>query len=311
MKFDTSNIRQKMVIAGKVVRIVEFVSPFPRNSPRGSHPAPLGDPRGRRNRERRNHICSIRRACQQISDLVHSNYSYHIEQPKFFTLTFAGDAGLDEANAKFHLFVKRVDWYLMKNYNRKLLYIAVPEFQERGAVHYHVVVFNFPYIHGAEAFHKKINSLWSYGFIEGQGIRVSRSLEPVINYMTKYIRTQEPDPRFRYKKRFFCSQGLYQPQVVINSSLKNEVFIRQVQNALRRFSLGVKKTDNKFIGDITTEEFLVDNTLSSNIAREFLESIPEGVVDNLPPGSPFIMKKDEGLSSVNEAWLCESLPSNQ
>ena len=63
----------------------------------------------------------------------------------FLTLTFSDNiTNISYAFREFSKYIQRLNYALGFN----LKYVAVPQFQERGAVHFHVILFNFPFISG-------------------------------------------------------------------------------------------------------------------------------------------------------------------
>ena len=79
-------------------------------------------------------------------------------------------------------------------------YLAVPEFQKRGAVHYHLLC-NLPFIEIAE-----LQELWGQGFVK---INKIDDVNNVGAYVSKYL-GKEMDERTFGKKKFFRSQNLKQ-----------------------------------------------------------------------------------------------------
>ena len=73
-----------------------------------------------------------------------------------------------------------------------LKYVYAIEFQERGAVHYHFVLLNFPFM---DKVFSKIRDLWPDRF-ELKTISKTTDIERVIRYITKYLSKQTTDGRF-------------------------------------------------------------------------------------------------------------------
>ena len=97
---------------------------------------------------------------------------------KFLTLTFAENmTNIEDTNYLFKKFIKKLKY----NYNLlNLKYLAVIEFQQRGAVHYHVLL-NIPYIP-----HMELQELWGHGFVFINAISHVDNLGAyVLKYMTK------------------------------------------------------------------------------------------------------------------------------
>ena len=154
---------------------------------------------------------------------------------------------LPEANKEFNLFIKRLKYYLKKldeaneddentedvkddeaventedvkddetdenteddeaKEKESLKYISVWERQERGAIHYHVILFNLPFIKA-----KKIEEIWKNGFIKINLIKdEDKATGSVSTYLTKYF-VKDIAERVREKKAYFSSRNLKKPK---------------------------------------------------------------------------------------------------
>lgn len=87
-----------------------------------------------------------------------------------------------------------------------LKYIAVWEKQKRGAIHYHIILFDIPFIKT-----KKIEEIWGNGFIKINKIDVD-SKENRGRYISKYF-SKSVDEKDYKKKSFFKSRNLKKPKV--------------------------------------------------------------------------------------------------
>lgn len=126
---------------------------------------------------------------------------------KFLTLTFADNVqDMKVANREFMLFIKRLTYVFRPR--EKFCYVAVPEFQKRGAIHYHILFFNLPYIQGA---YEKLVRLWPHGFLQFKAIRDESE---VGWYMAKYMYKSMRDKRMRGQKRYFSSRNVLRPVVI-------------------------------------------------------------------------------------------------
>lgn len=122
------------------------------------------------------------------------------ETVKFLTLTYKDNKqDLDAANADFTNFIKRLNYKAFGTKKAVLDYVAIHEKQARGAIHYHVILFNMPYIPARD-----IEYIWSHGFIKISMITTTNKLE---RYVTKYITKNIKDAE-RNKRAFFRSKGL-------------------------------------------------------------------------------------------------------
>lgn len=115
----------------------------------------------------------------------------------FLTLTFAENlTNIEIANNLFNKFIKR-----LRSVKDDIRYIAVPEFQQRGAVHYHVLM-------SGKYFPKaQLEKIWGHGFIKLKSIK---QVEKLGKYISKYL-TKEMFDQLRGKKKFFTSRGIIKP----------------------------------------------------------------------------------------------------
>lgn len=126
----------------------------------------------------------------------------------FITLTFKDNVtDIELANKKFKVWITR-----MKELKKNFKYICIPEFQKRGAVHYHVLtnlsIKNDINIITLQKDKKNMYDVrhWNYGFtsvfdLEGYN---------VIGYISKYM-TKDIDNRLYGHRRFLSSTNLKKP----------------------------------------------------------------------------------------------------
>lgn len=139
-----------------------------------------------------------------IARLVDCNFD---NKTKFMTLTFKENKqDIEECNAEFKKFLKRLNYYLYNEKRMRLKYIAVWERQKRGAVHYHVIFFDLPYIKNS-----KLREIWRNGFVKINRIDVD-SADNRGRYVSKYF-CKELDLKDYKKKAFFTSRNLKKPIV--------------------------------------------------------------------------------------------------
>ncbi len=171
----------------------------------------------------------------EISRLINMNYD---NQTKFFTLTFSENlCDVGRANQLFTKFIKRLKYHIDNEFGGALLkYIATWERQKRGAIHYHLVLFNFPYI-------KKsiLADIWGHGFVKINkitNIEVGRIGQYVSKYFAKELNLKESK-----KKAFFKSKNLEQP-IIEKFDIDNiELLIETLDSNDVTFS---RKYDNSF-----------------------------------------------------------------
>lgn len=129
----------------------------------------------------------------------------------FITLTYAENMQ-DLSQAKKDLY------YFCKNVQKKKVdfkYIAIPEFQKRGAIHFHLLT-NLSIKDKLIITQQKDNcnyynvKYWSRGFTSFEPIK--GNVKKIIGYISKYM-TKECDNRLFSIKRFTSSQNLNKPVI--------------------------------------------------------------------------------------------------
>lgn len=97
------------------------------------------------------------RAKTKLRRLTNHNLGKYKHKDKFVTLTFKENV-IDRkyANLEFIKFIKR-----LRTRFQGVQYVAVIEKQKRGAIHFHVVIYNLPYIKKDE-----LQRIWRHGFVQ-------------------------------------------------------------------------------------------------------------------------------------------------
>lgn len=137
----------------------------------------------------------------EIARLIDCNFD---ASTKFLTLTFRDNlTDIKAANAEFSKFLKRLNYRIYKSKASRLRYLAVWERQRRGAIHYHVVLFGFPYMPKRE-----LQAVWGHGFVKVNRIAVDQRMN-VGRYISKYF-SKDVEDGYKLKK-FFTSHNLEKP----------------------------------------------------------------------------------------------------
>ena len=180
----------KLVVSGKMIEWFEYERPqssLYANS--GSINIPISEDEARAK--------NYAQVKKRLTRLIWSNENLN----KFITLTMRENiADLKITNPLFNDYINKMR-KVYPNFN----YICVPEFQQRGAVHYHTLN-SLPFIPA-----KKIVKIWSNGSID---VKRTYRIKNLARYMTKYLTKDLFDGRLYRQKKFFCSAGIKQPVVV-------------------------------------------------------------------------------------------------
>jgi len=208
----------KMIIAGNVVEIYTYEKAQRRGahaykSKISSDGGSLTNEEERKMKDEKNIRDAVRRTKQTLRRSINANAgNRNGEKDKFFTLTYAENmTNLEQGSKDFRSFIKRLNYKIYRK-ESGLKYVCVVEKQERGAVHYHVIFFNLPYIPVAE-----LTDLWGHGYTSINAIdEVDNVGAYVVKYMTKTIEGDASgSAKEKGKKMYFSSRNLEKPTEVI------------------------------------------------------------------------------------------------
>lgn len=192
----TGYSKHKIIKSGKMFETYEYERPV-RYGSSGKKRIPKNQVKSKRSEEYR--VRSIIRAGFMLKRLAFLNFS---ENDKFITLTFNDEQVFDINNLKACLPFYQKFMRKLKSKYKNIKYITVPEFQKRGAVHYHILC-DIPYIQKSE-----LQMLWEHGF--SKPLAVKNSLHLAF-YLTKYLRKRFDDPRKQGHRLYYSSRGLRRP----------------------------------------------------------------------------------------------------
>lgn len=135
-----------------------------------------------------------------IRRLVDCNYD---DKSSFLTVTFKDNiTDIKLAHREFDNFMKRFKRYLKRT---KIKYIATWEKQKRGSIHYHIILFDVPFIKAS-----KMEEIWGNGFIKINKIAKSVKQWEIGVYLTKYF-VKDIDKKQRYSNAYSKSTNLIEP----------------------------------------------------------------------------------------------------
>ena len=196
----------KVIYSGDIVEVFEyskgvFKGFINKNGRRGN--GDITDEEKANNRDR-----SLNRARKEFRRIVNANVGQYGDiRPKFYTCTFSENVkDLKEANLVWSKFIKRLNYRVYGKKCSKLQYGVVPQFQGRGAVHYHVIFFNLPYIEN-----KELAEIWGQGFVK---INAIDDVDNVGAYVCRYMSSSFDDERLRGQKAYFFSRGVKKPKEI-------------------------------------------------------------------------------------------------
>ena len=224
---------KKVIIAGNVIEVYEYEKCVhfgykdTRKNSKGRGSIASADDK-EKNREK-----VLSRARKDLRRIINCNIQKY---SKFLTLTFKDNVqDLDYANYEFNKFIKRLNYH----YGIKIKYTAVIEFQKRGAIHYHCILYNLVQKINVQ----ELQEIWKHGFIKINSID---NVDNVGAYVCKYM-TKTDDDRLLGRRMYFNSRGLNKPQ-----EIKEPDLIAQLQKSLLNQAL---KYENTFTNDYNSVNY--------------------------------------------------------
>lgn len=215
-------INRSLVIAGSYAE--QIIYKTPKYTHYGQPPPP------RTNNDKTEN--SLSRTRVRLFRLVSANID-HCDGllPTFCTLTYHRN----ETNRKVAANDLRL-YHLRLAYQtgKRLRYIAIPEFQKRGAIHYHIIYFNLPFI----PVEHLARNIWGHGQVD---IHLLSKIKNTSAYVAKYITKETLDKRHKGHRILITSRGLRQPIVVYNNDVD---FYTEI-------------TDNKPVSRLETDDRII------------------------------------------------------
>ncbi len=262
----------KMVVSGDIVELIRFAKPVICGEPLTHGQGPGNDDLTEEEKQQKSlesRQQSFKRAKRRVKRLLNRNVdvwkdhngSFYI--PQLVTITFKENRqDIKEANRDFSKFIQRLNYWVTGSKKASLQYLAVIEFQKRGAIHYHRVFYNLPQV---KCDKNKFISLWGLG--SQIDIRPIGEVSDIGGYVSKYMTKDSGDERLIGEKSYFCSQGLKQPFEIKN--LETIVFILSFLDEDEAYF--EKTFPSDFQGDIDLKLFNLSETKS--LSRSGMELI--------------------------------------
>lgn len=161
---------------------------------------------------------NTRRARRQFYRLVRANCAH---KPTFLlTCTMLSVCSLSVAYTLFTRFMVR-----LRRLGYSFEYVAVPEFQKRGAVHFHCLVFcsgSFSDLLVNERYSRRIQRQWGFGFLD---VMATDGSPKLAGYLAKYLTKTMSDSRVQFKKSYCSSRGLVRPVSLSSSKMPTAMAI--------------------------------------------------------------------------------------
>lgn len=168
---------------------------------------------------------SLKRAKQTLRRLINANVGQYGREftAKFMTLTFEEKiVDVKKANYEFTKFMQRLNYRVYGVRRANLKYTTVIEFDKNGRIHYHVIIYNMPFVKANE-----IANVWDNGFIK---INKIEEVDNVGAYVAEYLGQagkgqgrDVDDDRLRGQKTHFSSRGLLKPEEFTDKKIVEQV----------------------------------------------------------------------------------------
>lgn len=150
---------------------------------------------------------NARRAYVAFRRIVLANLG-RADPPVLASFTYRENmADLQRGRKDFNTFTRA----LKSTFGGQVRYIAVCEFQERGAVHFHSLIWGLPF--GTvknERSTRLVATLWSQGFAD---LVSTDGDEKLGSYLAKYFGKTFTDPRLLGKKSYITSRNIRRPHI--------------------------------------------------------------------------------------------------
>lgn len=247
-------VYKKIIQSGDIIEIYEYSEGYLRGYELTcSEKEKIGRKSEKSNNYEEHRKQVLQRAKKNLRRLINANVGQYGKEftAKFLTLTFRDNVtDIEMANYEFEKFIKRLNYHCFGTKKANIKYTCVIEFQKRGAIHYHVIIYNMPYRKADE-----ICKIWRNGYIK---INKIDDVDNVGAYVSEYLGNAEKgqgkdvaDDRLQCKKSYFSSRGLYKPIEITNKKI-----VEQVATALLNEKPTYSATyENEHLGNITYKQY--------------------------------------------------------
>jgi len=174
------------------------------------------------------------RAIAKIRAYAFGNMNMYDTKPVLLTLTHRNnETNYKIANQHFKTFIQRFNYFL----HFKLRYIAVSETQKRGSIHFHIIIFNLPFISG-----KIIEKIWTHGATDIELANIK-----AVPYLTKYISKDFKNNHYKGQRRYLHALD-YKPILIRNQAYAMDAFkLLNSKDIINTFKFKIKNSENYVI----------------------------------------------------------------
>lgn len=150
---------------------------------------------------------NARRSALAFRRIVSANLG-ESENPLLITLTYAENiTDIKQGHKDFNTFARNV----RNSFGQNIRYIAVPEFQKRGAVHFHALFWGVPSkeLASTERSTRLVAKLWGLGYVD---LHCTDGDMKLSSYLAKYMAKTFMDERLGFSKAYVCSRNIIRPE---------------------------------------------------------------------------------------------------
>lgn len=196
---------------------------------------------------------SIRRLKRGFTRHVQANLSGK-GAPSFLTLTFATNADLNTGLQCFREFIALAK----KEFGDGFSHITVPEFQKRGAVHFHCLCWGIAdkYVEN-ERYTRYIQSIWARGYVD---IIPTDGSPKLASYLSKYMQKALQDERLYGRRAYYYSRNTLRPMLYKTTAVVHHA--KEILGGELRL-ISEKTYSTEWLGEGKYEIYeIVDNSLT-------------------------------------------------
>lgn len=129
------------------------------------------------------------------------------EKPLFISFTYAENVqDINVAYDDYGSFIYALKYKFGKN----LKYIVVPEFQRRGAIHFHAFFWGLPINAKQERKERIVAKIWGHGFVD---VMETDGSQKLAGYLAKYMAKAFINKNLKNKKSYESSRNIIRPNV--------------------------------------------------------------------------------------------------
>lgn len=259
----------KVIQSGDLIEEWTFErSPAPKKNPK---------PRVKRVFKQERRLDNVKRAANTFRRLVRANLAKY-GPPALMTLTTAENEDIEAGYKHFTAFGKQ----LRKNFGNGLVWIGVPEFQKRGAVHFHVLIWGLPpkipcvlsrefYTDKTGKKHRKhvclkesgcerntrtLAPLWGRGFLD---ICTTDGNTRLSSYLAKYMSKAMHDKRLVAKRAYSATRNVVRPSH-FNTAFQIRMAYEAVGLTVDNSPMKTREYDTLFLGRCVYKSYQLDQS---------------------------------------------------